>query len=156
MKSQQDDDARRPRRGRRVDDDDDDLGGAAAKDPHLVDRRYYEPPKLEVTLRFKEWSDGFVDYIEYRNPALGAKLRVAMKIKTNITEMGGDDISLKQAGQLYRVMKKVTIHADARPLVVHVEGRNPWEAWRQLHEKYDPRNDTTANAIMVKALDQTK
>ena len=64
------------------------------------------------------------------------------ELKSKITEMGGDGISVKLAGQLYRVLKKVTIHVEARPLVVHAEGRSPWEAWRQLHEKYDPRNDT--------------
>ena len=115
LKEQLDDEPQRRRRGRRNDDDDnDELGEVDAKDPHLVDRRYFEPPKLENTSKFKEFSDDFVDYIEHRDKALGAKLRVAMKLKTAITDMGGDGISLHQVAQLYRVLKSVTLHPEAR------------------------------------------
>ena len=35
-------------------------------------------------------------------------------------------------------------HKDAGPLVQLVEHRNPFDAWRQVHQKLDPMNDQSA------------
>ena len=144
------------RRGRRPDDDDDLQGGADAKDPHLVDRRFFRPKQIEKGAQFKEWTTDFIDYMEHRDYPLGQKLRAACKVKTVITKYSGHGVSPAQARQLYRVLKEVVLQPEAKVLVVHAASRNPWEAWRQIHEKFDPRNDSSANTIMVTAMNGSK
>ena len=50
-------------------------------------------------------------------------------------------------------MKRYITNADARGFVVHVQDKNPYETWRLLFMKYDPRNDHSAEVLVAKIND---
>ena len=47
-------------------------------------------------------------------------------------------------------------HKDVGTLVVHASKRNPFEAWRQVHQKLDPLNDQAAGQAVRAILDPKK
>ena len=52
-----------------------------------------------------------------------------------ITNFGDGE---SKARVVYRIPKKLVVHADAKHLIVHVAGDNVYEAWRQQHSKVEP------------------
>ena len=53
---------------------------------------------------------------------------------------------------MYRALKKLTVQAEAKAILTHVEGQNPYEDWRQLCRRFDTRNDATASAIILRLM----
>ena len=56
-----------------------------------------------------------------------------------------------------RILKRlVQPHPEAKALVTFTLNKNVWEAWRQLHCKFDPRNDAASNNIVQRLMDASK
>ena len=129
-----------------------DEGGGREK--QLVDKRFWEVPKYTKGDIFKEWSDEFVDYVDSRDFEDEADLlRQARDEKKPIMSLGHNPTQVKMGKALYRVLKQVVLHPEARALITYVENKNVWEAFRQLHARFDPRNDAAANSVVQRILD---
>ena len=44
------------------------------------------------------------------------------------------------------------VQPEAKAIVTYVEGRNPYEAWRQLYGRFDPRNNATASSLILRLM----
>ena len=120
----------------------------------LYDKTTTLPEKLTRVADFKDWSEDYREYIEGQDEELAELLDGARDSKVAITHMGATEAVRKQAKAVYRSLKRAMVHLDARALVVTVPDKNPFEAWRLLHAKYDPRNDSTAQT-MIEAITLT-
>ena len=127
-------------------------GGSGARGG-MYDKKTWEPDKLQKTVDFREWSDDFWEYIDQCDEQLSDMLNTSRDTQETIRHTGNDDETRAKAKVLYRVMKRYITNADARSLVVHVQDKNPYEAWRLLFMKYDPRNDHSAEALVAKIND---
>ena len=83
-------------------------------------------------------------------------LKQARDCKDPITQLGATESIRTSARALYRSLKRSVTHPDARVIVMSTADRNPFEAWRQLFQKYDPRNDASAMQLIDSILDKSK
>ena len=87
------------------------------------------------------------------DPELVVLLKTAEREKTEITELGVSAATQAKAKPLYNSLKKAIKHKQARSTVLLTPNKNPYEAWRLLHQKYAPRNDARAGAIVLNIVD---
>ena len=113
----------------------------------IVDRKFFEPKPFNKGDIFREWSDDFLDLVDSRKPDWADLLRTARDTVTPIIDLGHTPEIVENGKSLYRVLKRLILHPEARPLIVHVADRNVWEGFRQLHARFDPRNDAAADAV---------
>ena len=117
-------------------------GGDDRDDKGLVDKKFFLPEIFATQKQiFREWAEEFVDFIRSRDSRMADLLDESAHYKEVITNFGDDETKSRV---MYRVLKKLVTHADARHLIQHVTGGNVYEAWRQLHNKFDPQNDAAA------------
>ena len=114
----------------------------------IFDNRLLEPEKFHREVDFKEWVEDFREYIEVQDENLAELLDFARDSKEAITHAGVDEERQRNAKVLYGSLKRSVTHTDARSLVVNVAGNHPFEAWRKLFMKYDPRNDSISQNIV--------
>ena len=119
----------------------------------MFDKKTWEPEKLNKVVDFREWSEEFFEYVEQCDEQLADMLNIARDSKEPITQQGRDEAVIAKSKVLYRTMKRYVICPDARSIVVHIKDKNPYEAWRLLFVKYDPRNDHSAEALVAKIND---
>ena len=117
------------------------------RDDDLVDRKFFVARPFAKGDIFREWSDDFLDFVDSRKPIWGDLLRQARDQAAPIYSKG-DTPDVVGAGQkIYRVLKQIILHPEARPLIIHVADKNVWEGFRQLHARFDPRNDQAADNV---------
>ena len=118
----------------------------------LFEKKLFEPEKLERATSFKDWSEDLIDWVEQSDGHIAGLLRIARDSKGAITEMGGDEATITRSKILYRALKKLVVQPEAKAIATQVEGKNPYEAWRQLYGRFDPRNDATASSIILRLM----
>ena len=69
---------------------------------------------------------------------------------------GSNPHGQRMAKALYKSRKKNVVHAEAQAIITTAPNKNPFEAWRLLFAKFDPRNDATAQNIIDDILDKPK
>ena len=111
------------------------------REEELVDRKFFTPEYFPQNGIFRDWQQEFTDYIAGRDRRLGDLLESAAKQKEVIVTLGDDGSSIQRAEKLYRILKKLMVHTEARNIVNHVPNKNPWEAWRLLSARFDPKNN---------------
>ena len=108
-----------------------DFGGGSGRDrddADLVKREFFLPEKFSSQRQiFKEWAEEFMDFVRSRDSRLADLLDGSARWETPITVHGDDE---PKARVLYRVLKKLVTHAEAKQLVVHATDGNVFEAWR--------------------------
>ena len=120
----------------------------------LVDaKKFFAPVELTTKSVFPEWAEDFIDFVESRDNDLAEKLRTAREQLFVIASLGDNPDTVERGQKMYRVLKRVVIHPEARALVVNAPDKNVWEAWRQLYNRFDPRNDAAANSIVQRLMD---
>ena len=82
-------------------------------------------------------------------------LEKSEKAKEVIVCVGESERERGRAQKLYRIIRKLAIHPEAKGIVTHVQNKNPWEAWRLLVARFDPKNDAF-NAKSVRDLISVK
>ena len=119
----------------------------------LFDRWPFEPERFERASSFTDWSEDFIGCVEQSNATFRVEqsnahicslLRLARESKGIISEIGGDEQAIERSEVLNRALKKLAVQSETKAIVTHVEGRNPYEAWRQLYRRLEPRNDSKA------------
>lgn len=120
---------------------------------NLVERKFFSPDELTAKFVFKEWGEDFLVFVDSRDTEPADNLRKAQDQTTPILSLGVNPDMIERGKNLYRVLKKIVLHPEARALVVHVPDKNVWEAWRQIHGRFDPRNDAQANNVVQKLMD---
>ena len=65
--------------------------------------------------------------------------------------VGDNEKAVDRAQKLYRIIRKMATHPEAKSIVTHVQHKNPREAWRLLVALFDPKNDAF-NAKSVRDL----
>ena len=123
------------------DGDDGDDGGGRDRDSDLVDRKFFSPEVLGPSTIFREWKAEFEDFLSSKDKKLADLLEAAEKAKDPILILGDNPREIERAEKLYRIIKKLTTHVEARNILLHVPDRNPWEAWRLLTARFDAKND---------------
>ena len=118
----------------------------------LFDKKMFAPEKFEKLANFREWTDDFMDYVDMCDEQIGDLLKTARDTDRVITQMGQDDATVKKSKALYRILRRCVEQPEAKAIVVNVEEKNIYEAWRQLFAKFDPRNDASANMIITKLM----
>ena len=104
-------------------------GGDDRDDKGLVDKKFFLPEIFATQKQiFREWAEEFVDFIRSRDSRMADLLNESAHYKDIITNFGEDEAKSKV---MYRVLKKLVTHADAKYLIQHVTGGNVYEAWRQ-------------------------
>ena len=119
----------------------------------MFDKKTWEPDKLQKTVDFREWSEDFWEYIDQCDEQLSDMLNTSRDTADPIRATGNDEPTRAKAKVLYRTLKRYVTNADARSLIVNVQDKNPYEAWRLLFLKFDPRNDHSAEALVSKIND---
>ena len=104
---------------------------------------------------FREWKLEFEDYIAGRDKTLSDLLEKAEKSKEIIVGVGETEKDRDRAQKLYRIIRKLTTHPEAKSIVTHVQHKNPWEAWTLLEARFDLKNDPF-NAKSVRDLISVK
>ena len=122
----------------------------------LYDKRLYEPERLETKESFKEWSEDFFDFVEMCDAEIAQMLKFAKSETNVITATGATPDLQKKAKSLYRMLKQKIYLKEAKRVVVLARGKNPYEAWRLLHAKYDPNNDVSAGSVVKTVLNVSK
>ena len=130
---------RMQRRGRGGGRDDDDEDGG--REPELVDRKFFSPEVMGPSTIFREWKIEFEDFLASKDKKLADLLAAAEKSKDPILVLGDTPKDIERAEKLYRIVKKLTTHVEARNIILHVPDKNPWEAWRLLTARFDAKND---------------
>ena len=83
-----------------------------------------------------------------QNEHLAELLTLARDSDNPVLGMGNDEETRTRAKALYKSLKRNVVLSDAKSIVVNVLNKNPFEAWRQLSAKYDPRNDAAAQRMI--------
>ena len=123
----------------------------------LGDRELLRPDKLIRQADFKEWAEEYVEYVESQGKGgqrMAELLGLARESQVLITGKGETAHEISIATDLYKNMKKFVVLPEAKTIVVNAPDKNPFEAWRQLYAKYDPRNDSTAQQMQDLILDK--
>ena len=120
----------------------------------IFDKQNMLPEKLVRQLDFREWSEEYLEYIEFQSEHLAELLTVARDSDRVITGTGEDEDTKLKAKALYKSLKRNVVLPEAKAIVANVPDKNPFEAWRQLFGKYDPRNDATAQRMIDVILDR--
>ena len=116
-------------------------GGGEERDTELVDKKFFNPEPFTQASLFREWKTDFEDFIAGRDKELGKLLEQAEAKKEAIVDKGQDDATINKADKLYRILRKLVVQTEAKNIVTHVPNKNPWEAWRLLVARFDPKND---------------
>ena len=119
----------------------------------LYDKKLYEPDRLENVKDFKEWSEDFLDFIQMCDREVAALLVAATREKEPISALGGTQSLIDKARPVFRMLKRSIKHQAARQTIVLAPGKNPYEGWRLLHQKYFPQNDASASLMMEKIIE---
>lgn len=119
----------------------------------LFDKRLQEPEKLKDTKDFKEWSEEFLDFMHMCDEDVHALLVAATREKVQITTLGQTQTLIDKARPVFRMLKRYIEHKTARQVVTLAPGKNPYEAWRVLHQRYFPNNDASAGALIEKIME---
>ena len=114
----------------------------------IFDNRTSEPEKLQRIVDFKEFVEDYREYIEIQDSNLADLLDLARDSKIPILHAGIDPETQRKAKALYRSLKRCITHPEAKSIVQNVNDKNPFEAWRQLFMKFDPRNDTSSQNLV--------
>ena len=113
----------------------------------ISDKQNMLPDKLMRQADFREWSEEYLEYIEMQNEHLAELLTLARDSDVPVLGMGNDEDTRLRAKALYKSFKRNIVLSDARSIVVNALNKNPFEAWRQLFAKHDPRNDVAAQRM---------
>ena len=119
----------------------------------LFDKKLYEPQVLEDARDFKEWSEEFLDWVEMCDKEIPLLMTAATREKDQIVALGSSQATIEKAKPLFRMLKKYIKLKPARQTVALAPGKNPYEAWRLLFAKFNPKNDSTAGAVVIKVCD---
>ena len=98
----------------------------------MYDKKTWEPDKLLKITDFRDWSEDFYEYIDQCDEQLSDMLNVARDSQSPITSLGRDHETIAKAKVLYRTLKRYIVNPDAKSIVVHIQDKNPYEAWRLL------------------------
>ena len=114
--------------------------GGGKGDKSLLHPKNMLPDKLKGNDGWKSWKSDVEDYCEEMQPGMKHFLEESRKSKETI---GLDNLFNMDAGMwgkkatLYRFLKRYT-EGEANQVVVSVQEENGWEAWRCLHEMFEP------------------
>ena len=120
----------------------------------IFDKSNMIPDRLTQKSDFKEWSEEYLEYIEFQSEKLAELLTIARDSESPILGMGPDDDTRLEAKALYKSLKRNVILSEAKSIILNVPDKNPFEAWRQLFGKFDPRNDSSAQKMIDVILDK--
>ena len=118
-----------------------------------MDRKLFNSTPLTTKSHFREWSEEFVDFVAMRDAEMSDGLNASKESKVAITSLGDNPSQVSRAKQLYRVLRKLVEHPHGRTLVVHAPDKHVWEAWRNLHQRFDPQNDAANTSTVLRLVD---
>ena len=121
----------------------------------MVNKNCFLPEPSAPNTIFREWKLEFEDYIAGRDKTLSDLLEKSEKFKEVIVGVGETEKERERAQKLYRIIRKLTTHPEAKSIVAHVQYKNPREAWRLLLTRFDHKNDAF-NAKSVRDLISVK
>ena len=121
----------------------------------LMDRKFFNPSSFASGSVFREWKEEFEDFIAGRDPELAEKLERTEKAVEPIMSLGMNPKEVEVSKKLYRIFRKLIVEPEARSIVVHTPDKNPFEAWRLLTNKFNPKNDAF-NAKTVRDIISTQ
>ena len=128
--------------------------GEDGDDRNLMSDKFFEPaPFTKSTGSWREWAEDFVDLIAMRDDELAEALNTAKESRVPVISFGDTQRQVNKAKKLYRVIRKLVEHPDARALVVHEADKNVFEAWRAINAKFDPQNDAASTRTAVRLVD---
>ena len=123
-------------------------------DRDIISKKNFEPTaSTKRSGPFRELADDFVDFIAMRDEELAEALQAVKDNLTPIVFLGENLRQVLQAQKLFRVRRKLMVHSEARPFVVHTSNKNVWEAWRALNAKLGPQNDAAATRTVIRLVD---
>ena len=80
-------------------------------------------------------------------------LKDSTREKEEITTTGPDAATQEKAYPLFNTLKRAIKYKPARSVLLLTPQRNPYEAWRLLHQKFAPQNDAAAGLIVEHIMD---
>ena len=125
------------------------------REEELVDKKLFLPEPFTPSSIFREWKLEFEDYIAGRDKTLSDLLEKSEESREVIVYVGESKKDIDRAQKLYRIIRKLATHPEAKSIVTHVQHNNSWEAWRLLVARLDPKNDAF-NAKSVRDLINVK
>ena len=129
-------------------------GGGDTREVEFVSKKFFDPEPFTSKDVWREWADEFIDFVAER-PGVGESLAAGLeqaRIRTIPYESLGDTgEQVAAAKALFRLLKKLIKHPQAKALLVHAPNKNVWEGWRLISQRFDPATDAN-NAASALAL----
>ena len=122
------------RRGRDHSGEDGDVDGGLNL---MSDKLFGHSPCTKRSGPWRGWAEDFVDFIIMRDDELAEALNTSKEARTPIVSLCDSPRQFGKAKKLYRVVRKLIEHSDARALVVHAADKNIWEVLRALSAKLE-------------------
>ncbi len=126
---------------RRLDEVEKHAGGNAQREKtrSLVNVKDMKIEKLDKTDSWKVWKAD-AEYAEEVLPGVKEQLDTAKDSEEEVDELTLDNEETdwwQKAGMLWRFLRRYT-SGDSRKIVNSVSDKHGWEAWRKLHQQFEP------------------
>ena len=114
------------------------------KEKTLLHTKDIKPSELSKDDQWRRWKSDIEDYTEEVFPGMKEMLERVRNADGTVDEEwfdGSKAIWWDRGDMLWRFLKRYT-GTDARRIVLGVSEDNGWEAWRKLHQQYEPATIT--------------
>jgi hypothetical protein len=106
----------------------------------LIHMKMITPSVLSQAEQWKRWKGDIEEYCEESAPGMKEILERTKKSEYDVDEewFGNDpDGWWERADQLWRLMRRFT-DGEARRVIMSIRNDNGYEAWRKLHQQFEP------------------
>ena len=116
----------------------------------LLNLKDLKPRELTKDDEWRRWKSEVEDFTEETFPGMKAMLDKAKEADAEVDETWFEQAEeewWQKADCLYRFLKRYT-GTEARRIVTSVADENGWEAWRKLHQQYEPATVTREAQVL--------
>jgi hypothetical protein len=116
-----------------------DVGGTRQK-KSLIHIKNLTPTVLSQPEHWKKWKGDIEEYLEELVPGFKDMLEKVKKSEEEVDQSwfnDVDDLWWDYADQLWRLLRRYS-EGEARRVIMSVGNDNGWDAWRKLHQQFEP------------------
>ena len=109
-----------------------------------------KPNMLDKEEQWRRWKSDIEDYCEEMFPGMKEMLEKARDSDITVDEPwfeGATEMWWQKSDMLFRFLKRYT-GTEAKRVVLGVSDDNGWEAWRKLHQQYEPATVTREAQVL--------
>jgi hypothetical protein len=115
-------------------------GGTSRSKKSLIHIKNLTPTVLSQPEHWKKWKGDIEEYLEELVPGFKDMLEKVKKSEEEVDQSwfnDVDDLWWDYADQLWRLLRRYS-EGEARRVIMSVGNDNGWDAWRKLHQQFEP------------------